>query len=214
MQQPISISMELSNSAELEWASPSTDQWEVVNSLSGDEEEDGSESEPENEMEDIEVTLKKSKIEVKQLRSRLYKRSAVIESIKNSYLKDIVAMKHVFERVMNDQQKQEIMAEWRHALPSVDLRAALALHAPSLTHLSVKPCKRCGGCLDIEFHDSAKSEQLMQQLRKMKDRNEELRLIISKQNLQVDRTIQENNSLTSKFELEVCIGLLHEVRKI
>ena len=79
---------------------------------------------------------------VRQLRHRLIRRTSVIEEIRKYYLRDIITMKHVIKDVLNHSEREAAWKQYEVNLPSLDLKQALTLHAPSKCEFQVKPCEQ------------------------------------------------------------------------
>ena len=141
------------------------------------------------------------------LKDRFYKRSLIIDEIKSSYLRDVVAMKNVIKSMFTDVERAAILKEWQHTLPSLDLRQGLALYAPEQAHLKVKPCKKCGGHLDIEQHNSAKTIEMEKKLEKMSQRNEELRLQLANKQYSYDKLENQFKELDKTHNQEVSLPI-------
>lgn len=157
----------------------------------------------EDELKDMSVLLKRATSINKKLRHSVYKRSMVIELIKSAYLRDVVAMKNVMFNKLPVEVSDELIKEWKTSMPSVDLRQPLELHGPKSSHLTMKPCKKCGGVLDVEYHDSSKSERIERKLKKAYEMNEELRLSVAKQQHQSSRDEILRDQMRHKYEEEV-----------
>ena len=152
-----------------------------------EEEEDAEVKEEKEEiLLDMNTKLERALAENKNLIFKLYRRAGVIEEIKDSYLRDIITMKTVMTEHLKKVGAEEVVALWKDAIPSIDLSKSLALHAPTLSELKVKPCRTCGGSLDIEFHDSEKYNRIYAKVVKISGRNEELRLALATQATQYD----------------------------
>ena len=157
----------------------------------------------EDELKDMAVLLKQATSLNKKLKHSVYKRSMVIELIKAAYLRDVVTMKHVMFNKLSTEQSDELIKEWKTSMPSVDLRKPLELHAPKSSHMIMKPCKKCGGVLDVEYHDSSKSERVERKLKKAHEVNEQLRLSVTKQQHESARDEILKDQVRHKYEEEV-----------
>jgi hypothetical protein len=178
------------------------------------EEEEDTEAKEEKEevLLDTNTKLERALAENKSLVFKLYRRAGVIQEIKDAYLRDIIVMKNAMAEHLNKAGAQEVVALWNDSLPSIDLSKALALHAPTLSELKVKPCKNCGGSLDIEFHDSEKYNRIYAKVVKISGRNEELRLALATQAAQYDAVQAKVHEQRQEHEQEVrrsaVVGLL------
>lgn len=128
---------------------------------------------------DMRMEWKKTKVEMKELQRRILRRTSIIEELRRAYLCDIVAMKDVLHKLKKP-DLDEILAVWNATLPSVNLKDTLTLHSPALAHLSVEPCRQCGGTIDITFHESNKVEEITNKYLNMKERFHDVRLTLAK----------------------------------
>ncbi|CAM9259745.1 unnamed protein product, partial [Phaeothamnion confervicola] len=95
------------------------------------------------------------------LRSSLKRRMHVIDTLRKSYLSDVVAIKLELMRKAGLSDKEYAAtggppAEVRDAVPSADMRPVLFLYGPADTWLHVRPCESCGGQLEIITRESVK----------------------------------------------------------
>lgn len=185
--------------------------------------EEADEEENEMEEEDYEVrnmtqldmlmSWKSMKAEVKTLRCRIHRRSCMIEQLRRSYIKDVVAMKLVLKNLpkIRMPEFQELIVLWESALPSVDLTAPLALHGPALSFVSVSPCKQCGGTIDISRYDGKQVEELTIQLASLEGRMKKLRLqLATEQSNQADARVEAlNERKHHSVEVHSCWRMLH-----
>lgn len=118
---------------------------------------------------------KKAVSESAVLKNRLIRRSTIMEEMRKSYLIDIVCMKNVLN-ALNKPDLAEIMHVWNTSIPSLDLRQSLEMHTPELAHLSIDPCKRCGGQMNVVFHNSYQVEELLDKVKAMKQQYSELQV--------------------------------------
>lgn len=135
-------------------------------------ESDNDESAPVYEMQ------KKSTLE-KELEFQIKKRTLIVEELRKAYLRDVVAIKYMVSELLTDPEKKEVFDEWKETLPSADLKDALLLRSPFHGVLSVAPCAKCGGTINIQFSDIQQVKDLQSKVDSLNGRNELLRLMIA-----------------------------------
>lgn len=201
--------MDLSLDTDVEWAnrdsliSPQTTALGSAPFHVGEEDEDGQSIEKGEELIDVHTKLERALAENKSLTFRLFRRAGIIQEIKDSYLRDIVVMKNAMAEHLTAAGAAEVVALWKDAIPSIDFTQSLALHAPTLSELKIKPCRTCGGSLDIEFHDSEKYNRIYAKMVKISGRNEELRLALATQAVQFDQVQTKVRTQHQEHEREV-----------
>ena len=73
------------------------------------------------DMDNLHEAYKASRIEVKDLTKRMKSRGELLEKMRSSYLRDVVAIKHCLNDVLTGQEKKMVMDEYIGRLPSLDL---------------------------------------------------------------------------------------------
>ena len=146
---------------------------------------------------DMLINWKAMKAEVKMLRSRIYRRSCILEQMRRSYINDVVGMKMVLKH-LDDVEKPEfdqLVANWQVSLPSIDLNEPLSLHGPNLCFMSVTPCTQCGGTVDLVRYDGEQVKDLTKKLDSVTEKFKVMRL-----NLAQEQSKQEDTKFEAQME--------------
>jgi hypothetical protein len=99
------------------------------------------------------------------LKVALLRRNDVIDTLRQSYLKDVLALKLVMNNVLKDDKEREhVLATYNAYIPCVDLTAALPLHGPEHSHFSMRPCESCGGTMEVKILDADQVTKIRTQL--------------------------------------------------
>ena len=138
---------------------------------------------------------------VRQLRHRLVRRTSVIEEIRKYYLRDIITMKHVLQDVLTGTERESAWKHYEAALPSLDLKQSLVLHAPGKCEFQVKPCEMCGGELELVMKDTDEVDYLKKVIRDCKEREHRFREKLATLDAQVEKSSREKAE-TSKSHME------------
>jgi hypothetical protein len=128
---------------------------------------------------------------VRQLRARLIRRTNVIDEIRKFYLRDVVTMKNVLNNFLSGSEKEAVWKEYDAALPSIDLKPLLKLHAPTGGEFKVKPCEKCGGQLEIVMKDTDEVERLKKVLNECKERENRWREKLATLDVQIEEALKE-----------------------
>lgn len=140
---------------------------------------------------------------IDQLRMRLVRRTKVIEEIRKCYLRDVVALKNIMEEVLTGAEKESVIKEFAKRLPSLDLRQALPLYAPSNTEMRVIPCDHCGGRMEAVLVDSDEVGYLKKQISQMRERESRYKLNLAELDARVELTTRERAESSLKQNEEV-----------
>lgn len=140
--------------------------------------------------------------EQKKLMSRFNKRLKIIAEIKSAYLRDVVTMKTVINGIVKTEEMKEIMKVWKDTLPSLDLQKGLMLYSPTSAQLLVKPCNKCGGHLEVEYHDVARAEILERKLEKLYTKYEDTRIELLRSCEMYNLMESKQGGIVSKYENE------------
>ena len=116
---------------------------------------------------------------MRDLKLRLRRRTSIIEELRNAYLRDVVALKHVVYDVCSAGESEAILKQHLEHLPTVDLRDPLILHGPKDGEFRVVPCENCGGKIDIVFNDSDLVKKLKERITHYKSQEQNLRLQVA-----------------------------------
>lgn len=153
--------------------------------------------------------------EVRDLKARLKRRTHIVEELRKSYLKDVVALKHVVEEVLTDSENEMVNKQYMHHIPSIDLRDPLILHGPKEAEFRLKPCDNCGGCIDIVINDNELVKRLKNRIEDYKIQENTFRLHIAKieQQIEVQIQTQEATDLSIAQEKKVFYKQLADMRE-
>lgn len=147
--------------------------------------------------------MKAAQREASVLRRRLLSRTAVIAEIRKAYLSDIICMKNVL-MTLKKPDLEEILHLWQDTVPSLDLKQSLEMHKPELSHLNVTPCKRCGGQVDIVFHNSQLVDTLNSKMSSLQEKYHDVQQsTLEKESLLFKRGADAEEALLT-HETEVC----------
>jgi hypothetical protein len=138
---------------------------------------------------------------VRQLRHRLIRRTNVIEEIRKFYLRDVITMKHIIKDVLSDSEREAAWKQYEVNLPSLDLKQALILHAPSKCEFQVKPCEQCGGELELVMKDTDEVDYLKKLIKEGKDREARWREKLAYLDVQIE-TANKEKAESAKSHME------------
>jgi len=141
---------------------------------------------------------------INQLRMRLVKRTEMISEIRTFYLRDIVTMKFILSDLLTGTERQEVMDHYMERLPSLDLKSALALHAPQNSEMQIVPCEQCGGKVEVVLIDSPEVERLNQLLAGSKEREQRFRGTLAELDAKTESLMREKQEESKSHNEEVC----------
>ncbi len=142
---------------------------------------------------------------VRQLRHRLIRRTSVIEEIRKFYLRDVITMKHILKDVLSNSEREAAWKQYEANLPSLDLKQALTLHAPSKCEFQVKPCEHCGGELELVMKDTDEVDYLKKLIKEGKDREARWREKLAYLDVQIETANKEKAEANKSHMEEVSI---------
>lgn len=140
---------------------------------------------------------------VKQLKQRLIRRTAIIDEIRKYYLRDVITIKHIMKDVLTTRERQQVLKMYDENLPSIDLKQALVLHAPTKCELQVSHCGECGGQLEIIMKDSDEVDMLKKTIIDCKDRESRFRIKLATLDAQIENTTREKAEASKSHAEEV-----------
>ncbi|KAL7511251.1 hypothetical protein ACHAXN_008354 [Cyclotella atomus] len=114
---------------------------------------------------------------IEDLRSRLSRRNAILDTIRKAYHRDVIAVKeHLIDLssrgiLPNNHDPYSFLS----TVPSLDIRPALLLFAPQECELELHPCHLCGGQLEIIHRESSRIAQYKRAIELLQDKEKELR---------------------------------------
>ena len=114
---------------------------------------------------------------IEDLRTRLDRRNALLDTIRKAYHRDVIAVKeHLIDLssrgfLPNNHDAHSFLS----TVPSLDVRPALLLFAPQECELDVHPCHTCGGQLEIIHRESTRIAQYKRAIELLQDKERELR---------------------------------------
>eukprot|EP00981_Chlorochromonas_danica_P003250 scaffold633_cov288-Ochromonas_danica.AAC.85 len=162
---------------------------------------------------DVERELTDAQKTIEQLRARLVRRTDVIEGIRKFYLRDVVTMKHLLRDLLSEDERRTIWKQFECALPSLDLKEGLDLHAPQKCCFQVTPCERCGGTLEIVMKDNDEAAFLKKTIRDSKEREGKWRVKLAELDARME-VVQKDKAETTKTHLEEKKVLYSELKKL
>ena len=139
------------------------------------------------DMDNLHEAYKVSRMEVKDLTKRMKARGDLLEKMRSSYLRDVVAIKHCLNDVLTGQEKKMVMDEFLGRLPSLDLQEYLDLYKPPNTKMRLKKCNECGGHVDVVIKDSDHVARLMRVIDKYTERVQLMGVTIATQDAEAEK---------------------------
>ena len=145
-------------------------------------------------------------MEAQEYKSRLFRRTMILEEVRKSYLRDVILLKQVMSEMFNDEERKAVMAQYESMIPSLDMRQWFQPRAPESTTFKVRPCDLCGGHLEITINVSDELQELRSLLDHQKKVEEKMRLDYATQSygyekLQIDKDYQDRNHAQEKSVL-------------
>eukprot|EP01032_Pedospumella_encystans_P019774 gene19774-22480_t len=150
---------------------------------------------------------------IRQLKQRLIRRTSIIDEIRKYYLRDVVTVKHILKDVLTTREHQQVLKMYDENLPSIDLKAALALHAPTKCEMQVSQCGECGGQLEIIMKDSNEVDMLKKTIIDCKDRESRFRIKLATLDAQIENATRERGE-SNKTHAEEKKFLYTEMKKV
>ena len=121
--------------------------------------------------------LDEAERERKEMKQKLLRRTELLELCRQSYLKDVIALKYALNKVITSEEKQMVLKQYTSQVPSLDLRGPLQLYAPKRTTLQpVHKCDSCGGWAELILHDSDEVDKLKAVIHMAKERENVMRI--------------------------------------
>ena len=149
----------------------------------------------------------------KELEFQLKKRNLIIDELRKSYLRDVVAVKYIMNEVLSDPERRMVLDSLRENVPSVDLKEPLLMRSPYHGELTIKPCKRCGGSLEVIFSDVQKVKDLQSKVDALMNRNELMRLMVATLEAKIEKA-NSDAAEESKSHSEEKKYLYNEIRRL
>ena len=140
---------------------------------------------------------------INQLRQRLIRRTELINEIRKCYLRDVVAVKNILTDVVTNAEREAIIKELAERLPSLDLREALAVHAPTNTKLRILPCEMCGGRVEVVLVDSDEVVDLQKSISLMRERENRFKLTLAELDARLEKTARDKAESAKQHQEEV-----------
>ena len=120
--------------------------------------------------------LQSPHLTIDDLRSRLFRRNQLLDTIRKAYHRDVIAVKEY----LIDLADRGILPNSHDAhsflstVPSLDIRPALSLFAPQECELELHPCRTCGGQLEIIHRESSRIVQYKRAIELLQEREQRL----------------------------------------
>lgn len=114
---------------------------------------------------------------IDDLRSRLFRRNQLLDTIRKAYHRDVIAVREYLIDLSdrgilpNNQDVHSFLS----SVPSLDIRPALLLFAPQECELELHPCHTCGGQLEIIHRESSRIVQYKDAIELLQEREQRLR---------------------------------------
>ena len=140
---------------------------------------------------------------IRQLKSRLIRRTAMIDEIRKYYLRDVVTIKYIMRDVLSTSERRQVMTLYNESLPSLDLTKALQLHAPTKCEMQVSKCGECGGQLEIIMKDSDEVDMLKKTIIDCKDRESRFRIKLATLDAKIEDTMRDKAEANKSHSEEV-----------
>ena len=148
----------------------------------------------EAELETITESLNNAEITNAGLKKRLYTRTKLLEQVKESYIRDVVSLKHVINKILSGTEKEKVLDQYYSQIPSLDLRKNLQLYGPTNSSMKVYPCTECGGHVEITVMDSDRVAKLEKRLIESIEKENKLRLSVARLDTLVDSAVTDKNT--------------------
>ena len=145
---------------------------------------------------------------IRQLKERLVRRTNMIDDIRKYYLRDVITVKYILRDVLSDTEREAVMKQYDSRLPSLDLRQALIIHAPTKCEMQVRPCDECGGQLEIIMKDSDEVERLKKVIADCRERENRFRVKLATLDTQIETTSREKAEAAKSHMEEVSVNEL------
>jgi hypothetical protein len=147
----------------------------------------------EAELETITESLNNAEVTNAGLKKRLYTRTKLLEQVKESYIRDVVSLKHIINKVLSGSEKEKVLDQYYSQIPSLDLRKNLQLYGPTNSSMKVYPCTECGGHVEITVMDSDRVAKLEKRLVESIEKENKLRLSVARLDTLVDTAVNDKN---------------------
>lgn len=149
----------------------------------------------------------------KELEFQLKKRILIIDELRKAYLRDVVAVKYILNEVLDASEREKVLDGLRENVPSVDLKEPLLMRSPYHGALTIKPCKRCGGTLEVIFSDVQKVKDLQSKVDALVNRNDLMRLMVATLEAKIEKANAEAAE-ESKSHSEEKKYLYNEIKRL
>eukprot|EP01038_Epipyxis_sp_PR26KG_P009105 gene9105-12279_t len=156
--------------------------------------------------------LNDAKEVIRQLKSRLVRRSNIIDELRKCYLKDVVTLKHVIKEVLVESERESVFSQFDTSIPSLNFKPLMMLHAPTKTELQIKLCEECGGHLELVHKDSDEIEALKKMISDIRQREDRFRVKLATLDAQLENMVRDKAEST-KSHIEEKRVLYGEIKK-
>jgi hypothetical protein len=120
-----------------------------------------------------ELLAQKSK-EATSLRHRLVRRGYLLDTIRKSYLRDVVTVSEELRRKKNQGAEYEPNPAL-DSMPHLDLKECIMLFDPDETALNIIPCSSCGGTVELIHLETKKIAELQKRIDRLEKSEAELK---------------------------------------
>ncbi|KAG6609991.1 Glycosylphosphatidylinositol anchor attachment 1 protein [Phytophthora cinnamomi] len=158
------------------------------------------------------------------LRGKLSRRNQVLEVIRRAYYRDVIIIKEELRQYGGKLNHMGSAASLRgempklqrtpsrqigvsasvdgglSSVPSVDLREALPLFAPSETMLQVHPCETCGGHLELVHGESKELKAARQEMARASKGEQQMRTVVHRMRSEAKQMEEVNDALQQRVK--------------
>ena len=151
----------------------------------------------EAELERVTKHLEQKKKETTSLRHRLVRRGYLLDTIRKSYLRDVVDVAEELRR-KEKQGTDYVPDPALDSMPHLDLKQCLLLFDPQEVAMNIKPCSVCGGTMEMIHLETAKIAKMQKVIDRLEKSETELKA-------EVDNTkallLREQDRVTNEQQL-------------
>ncbi|KAJ8542492.1 hypothetical protein ON010_g12322 [Phytophthora cinnamomi] len=163
-------------------------------------------------------------LQLEMLRGKLSRRNQVLEVIRRAYYRDVIIIKEELRQYGGKLNHMGSAASLRgempklqrtpsrqigvsasvdgglSSVPSVDLREALPLFAPSETMLQVHPCETCGGHLELVHGESKELKAARQEMARASKGEQQMRTVVHRMRSEAKQMEEVNDALQQRVK--------------
>lgn len=152
--------------------------------------------------------------ERREMKQKLLRRTELLELCRQSYLKDVIALKYALDKVITSEEKQMVLKQYTSQVPSIDLREPLQLYGPKKTTLlPIHKCETCGGWAELVISDSDEVDRLKAVVHTAKERENMLRINAVSMDARMESKEKQHTEENRKHQIEKQV-MYAEMKKI